>query len=248
MIFLRRSGARRLVPTLLGAGFLGLACCGCETTAEHSAALEKRAKHEKLAIQGVSVTKENPNVKVLQSTVVSAREGAAVVVELRNTSTHLLGNAPIEITLRDAKGGVVFQNNQPGEDPSLTKMSLLAPGKETLWVDDQVQASGVGASASALVGEATRASGSVPEMSVSGIHLSGEGGEAGAAGSVTNRSHVTQQHLVVYVVARKGGRIVAAGRAILPEVAPAASVAFQAYFVGDPSGAQIQASAPATNF
>jgi hypothetical protein len=53
---------------------------------------------------------------------------------------------------------------------------------------------------------------------------------------------------VVYAVARKGGRIVAAGRAVLPEVAPGASIPFQAYFVGNPSGARIQASAPATSF
>jgi hypothetical protein len=246
--FWGRGGARRLVPTLLGAGFLGLVCCGCETTVEHSAELEKRAKHEKLALQGVSVTRESPSVQVLQSVVVGSREGTAVVVELRNTSAHALENAPIEITVRDAKGGVVFQNNQPGADPSLTRVSLLEPGKKTLWVDDQVQASGVGASAGALVGEATRTSGSLPQMSVVGMHLSDEGGEAGAVGNVTNRSRVNQQHLVVYAVARKGARIVAAGRAVLPEVAPAGSVAFQAYFVGDPRGAQLQTSAPATTF
>jgi hypothetical protein len=247
MIFLRRGGACQMVVPLLAAGFLGLACSGCETTAEHSAQLEKRAKHEKLTLQGVSVTKENQSVKVLQSTILSSREGTAVAVELLNTSSHALVNAPIEITVRNARGGVIFQNDQPGQDPSLTRVSLLAARRQTLWVDDQVPASGA-TSARALVGQATRAPTSVPQMSVSGIHLMGEGNEAGAVGSVRNRSRVTQQHLVVYVVARKGGGIVAAGRAILPEVAPAASVAFQAYFVGDPSGARLQASAPPTTF
>jgi hypothetical protein len=59
---------------------------------------------------------------------------------------------------------------------------------------------------------------------------------------------VAQHHLVVFAVARKGGRIVASGRAVLPEVPPGASVPFQVYFVGDPSGAQIETSAPATTF
>jgi len=240
--------AFRVAPSLLTAGFLALACYGCQTTAQHSAELEKQAKHTKLALRGVSVRRENPSVKVLQSTVVHSGEGAAVVVTLRNTSSDALENAPIEITVRDAKGGVLFENNQPGEDPSLTKVSLLAPGAQTLWVDDQVQASGVPAGASALVGEATRASASVPQMSVSATNMSGEGGEAGAAGTVANRSKVVQQHLVVYAVARKGGRIVAAGRAVLPEVSPGASAPFQVYFVGDPSGAQIEASAPPTTF
>jgi hypothetical protein len=42
---------------------------------------------------------------------------------------------------------------------------------------------------------------------------------------------------------------VAAGRAVLPEVpAQGTNVPFQIYFVGDPSGAQIQTSAPASTF
>jgi hypothetical protein len=227
--------------------------CGCQTTAEHSAELEKRAKHVRLALQGVSVTRENPSVRVLKSTVVHSSVGTAVVVALRNTSRRTLVNAPIEITVRDAHGGALFSNNQPGEDPWLTKVSSLEPGRQTVWVDDQVQIPGppspAPASASALVGEATRASGSVPQLSVSGAQISsGAGAEAGADGTVANRSRVAQQHLVVYAVGRRGGRIVAAGRAILPEVGPGASVPFQVYFVGDPSGAQIQTSAPATSF
>jgi hypothetical protein len=241
-------GAFRVVSILLTTGSLSLACYGCETTAQHSAELEKRAKHEKLVSQGVTVTKENPSVEVLHSTVVHSSQGTAVVVGLRNISSHALENAPIEITVRDAKGGVLFQNNQPGADPSLTKVSLLAPRVQTLWVDDQVQAAGTAVSASALVGEATRAAGSVPEMSVSGTHMWSEGGEAGAAGTVANRSKVGQEHLVVYAVARKGGRIVAAGRSVVPEVAPGTSVPFRVYFVGESSGAQIQTIAPATTF
>lgn len=241
--------AFRVVPSALAAMSLALVCCGCQTTAEHSAELEKHAKHEVLALRGLSVRKENPSVKVLQSTMVHSSEGTAVVVALRNTSSRALENAPIEVTVRDTHGGVLFQNTQPGLDPSLTRVSLLAPGTETLWVDDQVQVSGIPASASALVGAATPTSRSVPQMGVSGTHLSGEAGaEAGATGTVANRSKVGQQHLVVYAVARRGSRIVAAGRAVLPEVSSGASVPFQIYFIGDPSGARIQTSAPATSF
>jgi hypothetical protein len=243
------AGRARGVTAALAAIVTIIVLCGCQTTAEHSAELEKRAKHEKLALRGVSVRSENPSVRVLQSRVVHSSEGTAVVVTLRNTSSHALENAPIEIAVRDAKGSVLFQNNQPGLDPALTRVSLLTPGAETLWVDDQVQVSGVPVSASALVGEGTRTSGSVPQLSVSGAHISsGAGAEAGADGTVANRSRVAQQHLVVYAVARRGGRIVAAGRAVLPEVAAGASAPFQVYFVGDPSGAQIQTSAPATSF
>ena len=163
------------MPTTLAAISLALACSGCQSTAEKSAELERRAKHEKLALQGVSVTRESPSVRVVASTVVRSREGTAVVVELRNTSSHTLENAPIEITVRDGKGGVLFQNNAPGEDPSLTKVSLLAPGDVTVWVDDQVQVTGTPVTASAKVGEGARASAGVPRMSVSGVHQTGEG-------------------------------------------------------------------------
>jgi hypothetical protein len=46
----------------------------------------------------------------------------------------------------------------------------------------------------------------------------------------------------------QGGRIVAAGRAVLPEVAAGASVPFQAFLVGAATGARLEASAPPTTF
>jgi hypothetical protein len=234
----------------LGVGLLVVTLCGCESTQERSAEEQRQAKHDVLAAQSTAVTKQSPSVKVLQSTVIHSSSGTAVVVALRNTSTHTLENAPIEVTVRDARGSVLYQNNASGLEPSLTTVSLLLPGRETIWVDDQVTASGLSASASALVGEGTHASGGIPELSITGTHLSAEAGaEATLSGGVANHSQTAQQNLVVYAVARRGGKIVAVGRSVLPEV-PAAgtNVPFQIYFVGDPSGAQIQTSAPATTF
>jgi hypothetical protein len=226
-----------------------VALCGCQTTMERSAELQRVAKHTVLASRGVSVSRESPSVKVLYSTVVHSSEGVAVAVGLLNTSSATLENAPIEITVRDAKGAVLYQNNHPGLDPSLTRVASLEPGAETVWVDDQVQVTSVPASATALVGEATRASGSIPKLSVSGTHLIDDGGAGTAAtGTVANRSKVAQEHLVVYAIARRGQRIVAVGRAVLPEVLPGASAPFEAYFIGDPHRARISTSAPATSF
>jgi hypothetical protein len=243
----------RGVTTACGAVATALVLCGCQSTQERSAELQRAAKHDVLATQGVSVSKENPSVRVLQSTLVRSGESTAVVVALRNTSSHALENAPIEVTVRDAHGAVLYQNNASGLEPSLTTVSLLQPGQETIWVDDQVTATGTPTSASALVGEAAQASGSIPQLSVAGTHLSTEAGaEATLSGSVENHSQATQQNLVVYAVARRASKIVAAGRAVLPEVTAGTNagtnVPFQIYFVGDPSGAQIQTSAPATTF
>src|ERR1022692_3364383 len=144
---------------------------------------------------------------------------------------------------------MLYQNNGSGLEPSLTTVSLLEPGKETFWIDDQVTASGTPASASALVGEATTTSTSTPELSIVDTHLSAEAGaEATFSGGVTNHSQTAQRNLVVYAVARRGVKIVAVGRAVLPEVSAGTNVPFQIYFVGDPSGARISTSAPATTF
>lgn len=235
---------------MLGVGLVAVMLCGCESTQEHSAEEQHRAKHDVLASQSAAVTRQSPNVKVLQSTLIHSSSGTAVVVALQNTSTRTLENAPIEVTVRDAHESVLYQNNASGLEPSLSTVSLLLAGRETIWVDDQVTASGAPASAGALVGEGTQASGSIPQLSISGTHQSTEaGGEATLSGSVTNHSRTAQQNLVVYAVARRGAKIVAAGRAVLPEVpAQGTNVPFQIYFVGDPSGAQIQTSAPASTF
>ena len=50
----------------------------------------------------------------------------------------------------------------------------------------------------------------------------------------------------MFGVARRAGRIVAAGRAVLPELPAGSRLPFQIFFVGDPHGAQLQVSAPAT--
>lgn len=228
---------------------MALAMCGCESNEQRSAQLEKQAHHVSLAQQGVSVTHASRAVKVLQSTVLRGSEANAVVVMLRNDSPSALRDAPIQITVRDAKGATLYENNVQGLEGSLTHVALLEPGAETAWVDDQVQLSGTPASVSALVGEGTRAPSRVPQLTISGTHRVEEPSVGvGVGGTVTNRSSVTQQSLVVYAVARRGSRIVAAGRAELSEAAAGAGTSFQAFFIGNPSGAQIQTSAPATTF
>ena len=235
------------MPAALIAVLLAVSSCGCESTQEKSAALARQAKHVTIAQHGVSVGRENPSVRVLGSTLVRSSDATAVVVALRDTSGHTLANAPIELTLRDAKGSVLYQNNAPGLQPSLTEVPLLEPGKTVVWVDDQVQVAGAPATASALVGEAKTAS-SAPKIEVTSVQSSTVGAEASESGSVANDSAVTQENLVVYAIARRVGKTVAAGRAVLPEVAAGASVPFQIYFVGNPKGARIEVSAPATSF
>jgi hypothetical protein len=239
---------RRLGAVLLAALALG----GCESSQEKSARLEKAAKVERArnpvqASRGLSITQASREVRVVATQVLHSPEGDAAVVTLRNTSAHALRDVPIAITVKDAAGGTLYQNNAPGLEAALTSVPLLAPAAQVTWIDDQVQAGGAGGApltVSALVGEAPQVPASVPKIAVKGVHLTEEAGSAGAAGTVSNDSGVAQHGLVVYGVARRGGRIVAAGRAVLSEVAAHGSSPFQVLFIGAGAGAKLEVSAP----
>ena len=239
----------RRIGVVLVLATLTLATVGCESSQEKSAQLEKvakveRARHPTQASRGLSITQTSREVQVVATQVLSSPEGTAAVVTLRNTSPHALRNVPIAITVKNAAGGTLYQNNAPGLEAGLTSVPLVAPGAQATWVDDQVQVTGTPTSVSALVGEAPQAPANVPKVSVAGVHSTEEGGSAGAAGTVANDSTVAQQGLVVYAVARRGRRIVAAGRAVLSEVAAHRSSAFQVLFIGSAAGAKLEVSAP----
>jgi hypothetical protein len=226
---------------------LALTLAGCESNEERSAALAKHAHHQQRAQAGLSITHPSPYVKVTGTALLQSSEGAAAVVTLRNVSANALRDLPIAITVKGPGSGTLYQNNSPGLEAGLTALALLPAHGEATWVDDQVPTSSGPATVSAVVGEAPILHGAAPQIEVQGVHASEESGTgAGAAGTVRNRSNVAQQRLVVYGLARQGRRIVAAGRAVLPEVAAGASVPFQAFLVGMATGAKLEASAPAT--
>jgi hypothetical protein len=226
---------------------LALVLTGCESNQERSAKIEKTAKHYTIAQKGLSIAHASSQVQVLSAIVVRGSEGAAAAVTVRNSSSHTLHSVPIAITVENAHGQTLYKNNAPGLEAGLTQISSLPAHGSITWVDDQVTPSGGPAKVSAIVGEAPTASGPEPLIEVQGTHIV-EASTGEVAGTVRNRSNVIQQHLVVYVIARRAGTILAAGRAILAEVAPGAPVPFQTFLVGTPAGATLQASAPASTF
>jgi hypothetical protein len=230
---------------------VALALTGCETTAQKSAKLEKAAKqsereHPQLARKGLSITRLSTKVRVSAASVLHTSEGAAAVVTLHNISSTALRDIPIEISVKDARGATVYTNDVPGQAAGLVSAPLIPAHATFTWIDDQVQASATPTGVSAKVGEGTPATGALPRMTVQDQHLIEEAGGPGAEGSVVNHSPVSQQELVVFAVARQAGRIVAAGRAIVPTAAAGAATRFQLFFIGDPHGAQLQFNAPAT--
>ncbi len=143
---------------------------------------------------------------MLSATIVHGHEGNAAVITLQSTAAQTLRAVPIAITVKDAHGATLFQNDTAGLEPALTSLGSLAAHSRATWIDDQILVSGTPASVSATVGEAPSVSGALPRIEVQGVHASEEGGTQDAAGTVHNASNVTQQSLVVYVLARRAGQ------------------------------------------
>ncbi len=236
--------ARRALPLLALAATLPL--CGCETTAEKSAKLEREAKHVKLAQKGLSIAKQSTQVRVLATSAVHSSEGAAVTVTLQNRSAHTLRGVPIAIAVKDASGRTIFQNNAPGLEAGLVSLPSLAPHANVTWVDDQLPSASAPASVTATVGEAPAVTGAVPKLTISEARLESEPGGAVAKGTIANRSAIEQRALVVFAVVRRGARVIAAGRAVLPQLAAGASTEFQVFFIGEAAGGRLELAAPPT--
>ncbi|HWX74419.1 MAG TPA: hypothetical protein VNZ05_03880 [Solirubrobacteraceae bacterium] len=230
---------------------LALALAGCETTAEKSARLEKASKlaaAKRPVARAPSLGRASTRVRVLASTIVSGSEGAAAAITLRNDSPRALRGVPLAITLRDAAGHTVFQNFLPGSEGALISVPSIPAHGELTWVDDQLPKVHA-ASVDVRVGEARLVPGPLPSLAITGASIGEEpSGGLGASGTIANHSRAAQLHLVLFAVARRGGRVVAAGRAVLPELAAGASAPFHLFFVGDARGAQLQLSAPPVSF
>jgi hypothetical protein len=247
---LRRPAVAAWRCSLAAAGLaLGLGLSACESTQEKSARLERQAKHVALGQRGLQIAKASTVVKVLSATVVRDSEGAAVAVTVRNDSGRALRELPLAVTVRGTSGQVLYENNAAGLESALVSIPSLAAHGTLTWVDDQVPANGEPTTATAEVGEARKPAGPPPAIAISGLHpVEDPNNGAGAGGTVSNRSGVAQTNLPVFVIALRGGRVVAAARAVLPSLGPHSSLRFQAFLVGSPHGGTLQASAPPSSF
>ena len=242
--------ARGLCAPALALALGALVLSGCETTAEKSAKLERQAKRVTLEQEkGLTIARESTTVTVAATAVLLGPERAAAVVTLSNRSAHAQRDVPIAITVKDARGRTLFENDEPGLERALVSIPSIPPHASIVWIDDQLPASGRPASVSARVGQAPALTARLPKLAVAGAKLSEDPASGPIAeGTVANRSKVAQSGLVLFALARRAGKIVAAGRAVVPELAPGASAPFQASLVGDAHGAGVQVLAPPGSF
>ena len=220
---------------------------GCESSqsrSKHLAAQGRKALNEK----GLVIRRANPDVKPTATTVLATKDGAAVVVALRNSSPSGQLKVPISIDVLGRNGRSVFKNDQPGLQTALVSAAVLPGRGGFIWVNDQVAASGTPRSVKVRVGVGGKLRGKLPQIEVSPAKLAVDpvsGVEA--SGTLVNRSPIEQRELVVYGVAWRGGRIVAAGRGQVPRLKVGAKkVPYHLFFIGDPRGARVSVEAPPT--
>jgi hypothetical protein len=237
----------RRPATLVAAAVLATAVAGCESSQDRSAELKKEGGNTLRGEKGLQVGERNPSVKVLGSTVLTDKNGSAVVVSLKNDGSAALKDVPIAIDVLGANHKKVFTNTTPGLQKALQTVPLLPPGKPVEWVNDQVFPSAKPKSVKVTVGSSTKAATTDPSaVTVSKPTIANDpvsGIEAN--GTITNNTGTEQDALLLFAVARKGGKIVAAGRGGVKKVRPKGEkpAHFHVFFIGDPRGADVTVNA-----
>jgi hypothetical protein len=234
---------------LVALAALSILLSGCESTQSRSARLAKQGKTA-FDKQGLKIEKRSTDVDKGKVTVLSDPNGAAVVVEVKNETGRALTGVPIAIDVKGKDGQSVYRNDDAGLEPSLTSISVLQPHEEFAWVNDQVAATATGAAAKvdAVVG-AEKSAGEakdIPKTRVGPAKLV-EDPVSGieATGYVFNDSKtVEQRNIFIHCVARKNGRIVAAGRSRIERIKPGRRGRYHVYFIGNPRGAKLELWAP----
>lgn len=238
---MRLGGLSTAVPLGLALVGVALVASGCESTQDKSARIGQElgpVAQEK----GLRIAAESKDVEVAGTTLLTDANGTAVVVEVRNRSGKNLVEVPILIDVLDAKGNSLYRNDVPGIEPALAAVPFVAAGGEAIWVHDQVLASGKPAEVKVKVGASEETfSAEPPKVAVSEPKLEGDPFTGVAAGGeVLNESGEDLDRLLLYGLAREGGRIVAAGRgAIEPLKANGKDAPYNIYFIGDPRGAEV---------
>lgn len=151
----------------------------------------------------------------------------------------------VEVT---AAGGKIAYTNETGVEPNLQHLSQLRSHASVWWVDDQVLANVPTRAVRVRVGTGKPAS-RAPQPRLTATLADGGGATSSSLnGVLVNHSHVAQKKVSVFAVALRGGKAVAAGRALVASLAghPGASVPFQLTLVGNPAGAKIELTAVPT--
>jgi hypothetical protein len=224
---------------------LTVTASACQSTEQESARIGREGKQLTGSAAALKLGAANHTVAVSGVTLLSESGRSAVAVKLTASSARPQSRVPILVTVTDKGGKVLFSNEAGGAEASLQHMGLLVPHQSAWWVDDQVLSNQSGGSAKVRVGTGATPAGPLPSLGTSGVHTSVQSAINVVSGTLVNRSARAQSKVPVFVVALRGGTVVAAGKAVVGSLAArqGASAPFQIFLVGNPAGATLQVSA-----
>ncbi|HEX4482261.1 MAG TPA: hypothetical protein VH081_00615 [Solirubrobacteraceae bacterium] len=242
-------GVLKRALVVVACGALTVALAACESTESESAKIEREASKSREAEPGaLKLGAINKSVRVSDATLLSAGARKAVAVKLTSTSARDQRQLPVLVEVT-AAGGKIAYTNQIGVEPALQHISQLGSHASAWWVDDQVLVNQTTRAVRVRVGTGKRPSHRAsPLLSAKLAHVGGAAGASSVSGVLVNHSRVAQKHVPVFVVALRGGKVVAAGRALVASLAgrEGASAPFQVTLVGSTAGAKIELTAVAT--
>ena len=225
----------RSAVVLAGAALLLLP--GCSSTRDKAAEVIQEGS-KAFEAKGLRLTESNADVRVGRPALVRDQNGTAVVVELENRTKATLGSVPVGVVVQDAAGEAIWRNDAAGLQTSLASAGVLPAGQSLTWVNDQVLPPvGTPAKAEVQAGQAAERDPQVPKLVAGPPTLEGDPVDGVAArGEVTNDSDQDLKDVVVTGVGRRGSRVVAAGRAVIPRLKPRSKGRYAIFFIGDPRG------------
>ena len=219
----------------------------CESTQDTSQRLSLNAK-KLLNVEGLKVTKQNSQIKVVSTAALHDQYGSAIVVNLVNRGKTQL-NVPIAVRLLGKGKKKIWDNSLPGLDTSLISAAAIEPGR-SFWVNNQIQSQEDPRGAKAKVGISdTPLKTALPKITLSKEALNSDSSGAYLGGVITNNSKIPQKRIVISCISTSGSTIKAAGRGIIERLLPAPTKKpnlFRVYFIGNPKGGSLKCIAPPT--
>lgn len=230
---------------VLGCGAVSASAAGCSSTEQESARIGREGAQLSAAPAALKLGAVNRAVRVSDVTLLSSAGRTAVAAKLTNDSSHAQASVPLVLTVTGAAHKVLYSNAAGGLEASLQHLGALDAHRSAWWVDDQVSASQPASAAALRVGSASPPAHAPAVLRVIAGKLTRQAGVSVLGASVANESPKSLGNVAVFAVARRAGRVVAAGRAVIAALGSHASAAVQVFLVGDPAGAKFELDAVA---
>jgi hypothetical protein len=243
-----RPGILKRALVVVGCGALAVTASACESTESESAKIAREGGPAAAGPSALKLGAANRDVRASDVTLLSSGGRTAVAVKLTATSHGVQRNVPLLVNVTGTDGKQLYTNGTGGVEAALQRITLLRPHESAWWVDDQVLVSQKASAVKVRVGTGTSSrSKTSPTLTAKAAHVGEQSGLSTLSGELVNGSSKAQAKATVFAVALRGGKVVAAGRAVIASLPGrrGASAPFQIFLVGNPAGAKFELTAEA---